>query len=150
MTKIFVDADACPVKKEIKKLADRFNVHAHFIASYAHMSEKNDCLGQWTYVDTEQESVDMHIINHTSKKDIVITHDIGLACVLLAKNVIVLAPTGKEYRSETMDTALFLRFVSAKERRSGRHSKGPNRFTNKDRYHFIKSLEKILSKYAGK
>lgn len=149
MTKIFVDADACPVKKEIKMVAERFTVPVHFIASYAHMS-KNDVSDQWAYVDSEKESVDIHILNHVSHQDIVITQDIGLASVLLSKSVTVLAPTGKQYRDETIDTALYLRFLSAKERRIGHYSKGPKRFTNHDRYHFIKSLEKILSKYAGK
>lgn len=148
MVKIFVDADACPVKKEISTVAARYKIPVHFVASYAHMTT-NHTEEKWTYVDSEKESVDMFIMNHVRARDIAITHDIGLASILLKKFVTVLSPKGKLFSEDTIETALYLRYISAKERRSGHFSKGPKPFSDSDRLHFIKSLEKILSKHAG-
>ncbi|WP_243290591.1 YaiI/YqxD family protein [Bacillus sp. FJAT-47783] len=148
MVKIFVDADACPVKKEISTVAARYNIPVHYVASYAHITT-NQPEETWTYVDNEKESVDMFIMNNTRARDIVITHDIGLASILLTKFVKVLSPKGRLFSEDTIETALYLRYISAKERKRGHFTKGPKPFSELNRLQFIKSLEKILSNHAG-
>ncbi|WP_243386293.1 YaiI/YqxD family protein [Bacillus kexueae] len=148
MVKIFVDADACPVKKEILLVASRYDIPVHFVASYAHMSTVKQ-QGSWVYVDSEKESVDLYIMNNINTADIAITHDIGLASILLKKQVTVLSPKGNLYSEDSIETSLYLRYISAKERRSGHMTKGPKKFSKQDRIHFTKVLEKILSNYAG-
>ncbi|MGD6818136.1 YaiI/YqxD family protein [Metabacillus sp. 84] len=146
--KIVVDADACPVKNEIVQLADAYQAETVFVASYNHMTMET--LGKkWVYVDAEKESADLYIVNHTRPDNIVVTQDIGLAGLLLKKNVMVLTPRGKHYTEQNIDTALQFRYLSAKGRREGIHSKGPKPFLDADRKNFADSLEKILSKLAG-
>ncbi len=146
--KIFVDADACPVKNEIMLIANKSKLEVVFVASYNHTSDKTYG-GQWVFVDTGKEEADLYIVNHVSKGDIVISQDIGLAGLLIRKDVIFITPRGKQYTEENIDTALQFRYLSAKERRSGKYTKGPKKFTEGDIFNFITTFEKILSKHAG-
>ena len=107
-----VDADSCPVKEEIVEIANSYSVEAIFIASYAHM--KNDLNGtSWKFVDSSKEAVDLFIMNHVQKRDIVVTQDIGLASTLLPKEVYVLSPKGISYDEKDIHTALDMRYLSA-------------------------------------
>ncbi|WP_338139466.1 YaiI/YqxD family protein [Priestia megaterium] len=147
-SKVFVDADACPVKAEIVELTHTYDINLVFVASYAHM-QTNPTPGKWVYVDAEKEAADLYILNHAVKQDIVVTQDTGLASMLVSRGVYALSPRGKYYNDDEMNTVLFFRYVSAKERRSGRHTKGPKAFSEEDRQHFIQAFEKMLSKLAG-
>ncbi|MDR4888974.1 YaiI/YqxD family protein [Fredinandcohnia sp. QZ13] len=146
--KIFVDADACPVKEEIVSIAGTYNINVVFVASYAHVMS-NPIGGKWVYVDADKEAADLYIMNHAIKKDIVITQDTGLASILVNRGVTVLSPRGKEFKEEDMEQILHFRFLSAKERRSGSYSKGPKPFTDEDKQHFTKIFKKSLSNIAG-
>lgn len=145
---IYVDADACPVKKEIMDSAALFQMDVIFVASYKNMM--NDPEGKWVYVDAEKEAADLYIVNSVKKGDIVITNDIGLAGTLLPKAVSVLSSRGGEYTDENISMLLDMRYHSAKLRRSGKHTKGPKAFTKEDRLNFTKKLVKILSSFEGK
>lgn len=145
---VLVDADSCPVKEEIVEIASKYLVEVTFIASYNHVL--TDVLpGKWVYVDTGKEAVDLYIMNHVKRQDIVITQDIGLASTLLNRGVYVLSPRGNVYREEDMYVALDLRYLSAKARRQGKHSKGPKPYTLEDRQMFQKVFLEILSNFAG-
>jgi uncharacterized protein len=145
---IFVDADACPVKQEILQLANTYGVPVIFVASYAHVQNKVDG-GEWKYVDMSREAVDLYIMNHVKVHDVAVTQDAGLASILVKQGVYTLSPRGKYFNEEDMDTILFFRYVSAKERRAGYHSKGPKPFNEVERQRFITVMDKILSKLAG-
>lgn len=80
-----------------------------------------------------------------NRRDIVVTQDIGLASTLLLKEVFVLSPRGDLYKEKEMETALDLRFLSAKARRKGDYGKGPKPFSKEDRMKFIDSMSMILS-----
>ncbi len=146
--RIFVDADACPVKNEILHIASLHKVDVTFIASYSHVLT-NEMAGTWVYVDSNKEEVDMYIMNHSKRRDVVITQDIGLASLLLAKEIIVISPRGRQFFEETIGLALNMRYLSAKERRKGHHSKGPSPFSNEDRKNFSMAFENILSNLEG-
>lgn len=104
---------------------------------------------EWKYVDTDKESVDFYIMNHTKIGDIVVTQDIGLASTLLLKGVKVIHPRGKIFSESDISVALDMRYLSAKLRRSNKHTKGPKPFTQIDRLSFYENFNKILSNYAG-
>jgi uncharacterized protein YaiI (UPF0178 family) len=145
---IFVDADACPVKNEILLIANTYHIEVTFVASYSHVLN-NKMGGKWIYVDTGKEEVDMYIVNHAKKNDVVVTQDIGLASLLLGKKMVVISPRGRQFFEENIDIALNMRYISAKERRKGHHSKGPSPYTDEDRRNFTQTLEKILSNLEG-
>ncbi len=143
-----VDADSCPVKEEIVELTKKYMLEAVFIASYAHM--KNDLSGAaWKFVDSSKEAVDLYIMNHVKAFDVVVTQDIGLASTLLLKGVTVLSPRGFLYEESEIQTALDLRYLSAKARRKGIYEKGPKSFSQEDRIRFSDVFSNILSKFEG-
>lgn len=113
MHKIFVDADACPVKAEIIAVAKEWNVEVYFIASYAHLSQKQ--AGQWIYIEPSQDGVDFYIFEHVQAGDIVVTADMGLASLLLPKGVDVISSRGDIIKESEMNGILFARYVSAKK-----------------------------------
>jgi uncharacterized protein len=143
-----VDADACPVKEEITGISNVFGLKVIFIASNAHRKNNPDG-GEWVYVDSSKEAADLYIMNHIKKGDVLVTQDIGLASVVLPKGVYAISPRGKEFREETISTALDFRYLSAKERRKGKYGKGPKPFTTEDRERFVSAFKKILSNFAG-
>lgn len=147
-TTIFVDADACPVKNEIFLLAHQFNIESVFVSSYNHFSPSKEM--KWVYVDTEREAVDLYILNHALKGDVVVTQDIGLASMLVNRGIYVVSPRGKVYEEKEMNHILYIRYLQAKQRRQGVYAKGAKRFSDEERHAFLKSFEKILSKLAGK
>ncbi|WP_019154544.1 YaiI/YqxD family protein [Robertmurraya massiliosenegalensis] len=143
-----MDADSCPVKAEIVEIAQNFDVNVSFVASYNHVT--NDTLGgTWHYVDSDKEAADLFIMNHVDAGDIAVTQDIGLASTLLSKRVTVLSPRGSLYEEKDIDSALHMRYLSAKARRQGKYGKGPKPFTIEDRIHFRKNFTNLLSKIKG-
>ncbi|WP_338421055.1 YaiI/YqxD family protein [Mesobacillus harenae] len=145
---VFVDADSCPVKDEIVELTSKYSMEPVFVASYAHV--KNDTgREKWIFVDTGKEAADLYIMNAAHRGDVAVTQDIGLASTLLAKGVYVLSPRGILFEEADIQTALDIRYLSAKARRQGMYGKGPKAFTQEDRQRFVTNLTKILSKFAG-
>lgn len=139
--KIYVDADACPVKNEIVTLANTYHLSVVFVASYSHY-HISMLEGKWVYVDPVKEAVDLYILNNAAKNDVIITQDTGLASILVKRQCIVISPRGKQFVEAEMDTILNFRYLAAKERRNGIYSKGPKAFSEDDRKNFISVLEK--------
>ncbi|HAC3082695.1 TPA_asm: DUF188 domain-containing protein [Listeria innocua] len=135
MPKILVDADACPVKAEIKQVAEQFQLDVIFVASFNHYSVNTN--GEnWIFVDTGKESADMRMMNLANKGDIIVTQDIGLASILLAKGTYVFSNRGELYREEEMSLMLDIRYRHAKERQQGKYSKDPKAMSDQDRVLF--------------
>ncbi|CAM3809463.1 YaiI/YqxD family protein [Mesobacillus zeae] len=139
-----VDADSCPVKKEIVEIASLHNVQPVFVASYDHMLTESGP-ETWIYVDPGSDAADLYIMNHANRGDIAVTQDIGLAAALLGKKVYVLSPRGMLYEEDEIQLQLEIRHLSAKARRQGHFGKGPRAFRSEDRERFVKELAKLLS-----
>ncbi|MBP1992841.1 YaiI/YqxD family protein [Paenibacillus eucommiae] len=144
-TKIIVDADACPVKPEIAKTAVQFGIQVLLVASFDHRMKESDGVTV-VQVDRSDQSVDLYIANHIKPNDVLVTQDFGLAAIGLAKKAVVLSNRGQTYTDETIDFLLERRHESAKQRRNGKHSKGPKPFTEEDRIFFLQSLTKVLTR----
>ncbi|EFR87727.1 YaiI/YqxD family protein [Listeria marthii] len=143
MPQILVDADACPVKSEIKQVAKEFHLEVTFVASFNHYSVNTN--GEnWIFVDTGKESADMRMMNLAKKGDIIVTQDIGLASILLAKGTFVFSNRGELYREEEMSLMLDIRYRHAKERQQGKYSKGPKAMSDADRSLFQDRLTTFL------
>ena len=143
---IFVDADACPVKGEISKIASGLNLEVLFIASYSHKPSRSKEGENWIFVDPDREACDLYILNHVKQGDILVTQDIGLASIALQKGVYVFSPRGTEYREETIDTALDFRYLAAKDRERGKFWKGPKPFKDEDRNRFLTVFDNFCRK----
>lgn len=88
-------------------------------------------------------------MNHVKDYDVVVTQDIGLTAALLGKKATVLHPRGFILDNNQIESALHMRYLSAKERRQGNYGKGPKAFTEEDKKRFKKKLNEILSKIKG-
>ncbi|OPA78764.1 DUF188 domain-containing protein [Paenibacillus selenitireducens] len=141
--RIVVDADACPVKQEIIQAAKLYQASVLMVASYDHRLQVSEGV-ETIQVDRSDQSVDLYIANRICAQDILVTQDFGLATIGLAKRAIVLSPRGQQYTDETIDFLLDRRHTQAKQRRSGKHSKGPKPFTEEDRQIFQHKLTKVL------
>lgn len=141
--KIFVDADACPVKREIIEAAKQAEVPVYMVASYDHRLQQEEGV-QTIQVDSSDQSADLYIANTIQAGDILVTQDFGLAAVGLGKKSIVISNKGRRYTDESIDFLLHQRHVHAKQRKRGKYGKGPKPFTEEDRNHFLQSLTKLL------
>ena len=141
--RIVVDADACPVKQEIIQASRQFSVPVLMVASFDHRLQPSEGV-EIVQVDRSDQSVDLYIANRIQAQDILVTQDFGLATIGLAKRAIVLSTRGQQYTDETIDFLLDRRHTQAKQRRSGKHSKGPKPFTDEDRQTFQHKLTKVL------
>ncbi|MEC2159534.1 YaiI/YqxD family protein [Virgibacillus halodenitrificans] len=144
--KIYVDADACPVKKIVIEEATKATIPVTLVTSFSHYSNEEQPAGVETvYVDTGAEAADYRIMKLANKGDLIVTQDYGLASLGLAKGCTVLHHKGFAYTNNNIDQLLQTRYLSAMERKSGKRTKGPKALTeedrNKFRHLFLKSIE---------
>lgn len=146
--KIYVDADACPVKEIVLEEANKNEIPVIYVKSYAHYSTNPDPEGaQSIYVDTGADAVDYRIMLLATKSDIIITQDYGLASLGLGNGCIVIHHKGFQYTSSNIDELLSVRHASAKARKAGYKTKGPKAFTESDREKFRDNFKKILQTF---
>jgi len=141
--RIVVDADACPVKREIADVARRFGVPVLMVASYDHALVPEPGV-EVRQVERGRDAVDLYISNLIRPGDVVVTQDFGLAALALAKRATVLSDRGRLYRNETIDFLMASRHDQAKARRAGGRTKGPRALTREDRIRFQQMLTKVL------
>jgi len=143
--KIYVDADACPVKDTIIKVAQLEEIPVILIQSFSHFSHTEQPTGVETiYVDKGADAADFRIMGLAQEGDIIVTQDYGLASLGLAKGCIVLHHKGFTYTNENIDHLLQTRYLSAMARKSGQRTKGPKAFTKEDEIKFKKMLQKTI------
>lgn len=145
--KVFADADACPVIPEIIAVTKKQHIKVVLIKSYAHFStEILDDHVETVYVDETKEAADFEIFRQVNKGDLVITQDYGLASLCLNKGCIVLHHRGFLYTERNIDRLLARRHFQQKRRLAGEKTRGPRKFTEEDRLHFIQSLQKVIER----
>ena len=141
--KILVDADACPVKQIIVRLAKENNIPVIMLIDTSH--ELNDDYSRVITVDKQADSVDFALMGLLTREDIVVTQDFGLAAMVIGKDARALNQNGLIFTDENMDRLLMERHIGQKIRRSGGRTKGPAKRTKEDDNRF-ESAFKILLK----
>lgn len=145
---ILVDADACPVKKIIVRLAKESGVPVTMLIDTAH--ELNDGYSRIITVDKARDSVDYALMGILRSGDIVVTQDFGLAAMALGKGARALNQNGLVYTNDNIDRLLLERHIGAVVRRGGGRAKGPSKRTGEDDLRFEAALSKLLgSKMSG-
>lgn len=139
---MFVDADACPVKEEIRQIVKSYDCRLIFVASYASFS--TDAQAEWVFVDQKKEEADLYIVNHVKTGDVVITQDMGLAGLLTGRGVYVLSNRGREISDQEISGILHDRYLSYKSLAAGQKVKGPKPFRDEERKKFSNALTKLL------
>ena len=121
--KILVDADACPVKQIIEKIARQCGLEVIMVSNPHHVIEST--YARVILVDFSPEAADIAIVNRTNKGDVVVTQDYGLAAMVLSRQAKAIPPDGKVYDEGNIDTLLSWRYLNARARRAGVRLSGP-------------------------
>ena len=145
MTRIFIDADACPVKDEIYRVAGRHRLMT-FVVSNSWMRIPQSLLIEQVVVDDGFDAADNWIVENVEIRDIVITSDIPLADRVLQKSAIALGPTGKPFTNQTIGMALAMRELNSHLRQTGEIAGYNAAFSKKDRSQFLNVLENTIQK----
>ncbi|MCI6262687.1 MAG: DUF188 domain-containing protein [Olsenella sp.] len=161
MTRIYIDADACPVIRETLACA-RFEQVPCIIAGnttqnlerslrpHDPRSPKDPAHPDRSFwadilqVGIGADSADFAIASAITPVDVVVTQDIGLADIVLGRGARAIGVRGRIYNPLTIDAAMFIRHEEKKVRRAGGRTKGPAAFTDDDRKRFSQNLARLV------
>ena len=143
MVNIVVDADACPVKQEVSRVAQRHGLDVTLVSN-ARMRIPQERHVTLVVVDGQFDSADDWIVEHVEKNDVVVTADIALASRCLKEGAQVLAPNGRVFTENSIGDDLASRAVSAHLRELGTITGGPAPFEKRDRSRFLQRLEEVI------
>ena len=115
--KILVDADACPVKEIIEKVAREYNIKVIMLIDSSHILYSD--YSEIYTVGQGKDAVDIALINKTEQSDIVVTQDYGVAALALGKGAYAINNNGLIYTNDNIDRMLFERHISSRIRRGG-------------------------------
>ncbi|HEX4933088.1 MAG TPA: YaiI/YqxD family protein, partial [Gemmatimonadaceae bacterium] len=135
-----VDADACPVKPEVYRVATRYRLPVTLVAA-RWMGTPSDGDVTLEVVGAGFDAADDWIVEHVGRDDIVITTDIPLAARCLERTPFVLSPTGRPFTRENIGDAMATRTLLADLRGAGLDSSGPAPFAAADRSRFLQELD---------
>jgi uncharacterized protein YaiI (UPF0178 family) len=143
--RILVDADACPVKDEVYKVAWRRGVPVA-VVSNAHLRVPAHPLIERVVVSDKFDAADDWIVDAAGQDSVVITGDILLADRCLKNGAAVIAPNGKPFTTASIGGAVATRAIMADLRAGAGVTAGPAPFTNADRSRFLQALDVALER----
>ena len=144
---IFVDADACPVKEEVYKVARRSGCPVQVVAnSFIRVPPGV----QLTVVDAGPDVADDWIAERVRPGDIIVTNDIPLASRALKADGFALGANGKPFTTSSIGAALAQRELMEHMRSFGEITGGPKPFTQADRSRFLSALDAAVQKAKTK
>ncbi len=143
MTKIYVDADGCPVKNEVFRVALRYGLRVD-VVSNSRMRVPEEGLVKLVLVAQGFDAADDWIVEHVVENDITISADILLAARCLEKGARVLDPKGRIFTQDSIGGALANRELMAYLRDMGEITGGPAPFAKRDRSRFLERLDQVI------
>lgn len=143
--KIYIDADACPVKEETYKVAIRYGAHT-FVVSNKFIQIPVSPLISRIVVDAGPDVADDWIVEHATEGDIVVTSDIPLAGRILAKKAHAIAPYGRMFTQDSIGLALAQRALMEHLRSTGETTGGPPPFSPENRSRFLQALDQTIAR----
>jgi uncharacterized protein YaiI (UPF0178 family) len=142
-TRIYVDADACPVKDEIYRVAARHSLPVSVVAGNF-IRVPHDPLIERIAAGSGMDAADDWIAERAGKGDIVITSDIPLASRCVKAGAEVIAPNGKPFTEQSIGMTLAVRNLMTDLRSSGEVTGGPKSFAPRDRSAFLSALDQTI------
>jgi uncharacterized protein YaiI (UPF0178 family) len=140
---IFIDADACPVKEEVYRVAARYELPVSVVAN-SPMPVAKDSRIELVVVREGLDAADDWIVAHVSADDIVVTADIPLAWRCLEKGARVLGTTGRLFNSDNIGDAMATRELMSELRDAGTIRGGPAPFQKRDSSRFLQELDRMI------
>ena len=145
MPQIWVDADACPVKDEIRRVAERHGIVTHLVSNRGFRTADHPQIRN-VLVGDAFDAADNWIVEHLAAGDIVITGDIQLADRCLKAGAQVIGHTGRPFTLNSIGAALAMRELSSQLRDLGEIKGGGPAFSQRDRTAFLNALEQAVQK----
>jgi uncharacterized protein len=142
---ILVDADACPVKQEIYKVAERHAIKTFLVANSV-MAFPRDSAVELVTVGKGFDEADDWIAGRAGPASVVVTADIPLASRCVAKGAQVISPTGKVFTESSIGNVLATRNLMQDLREAGTITSGPKPFSAKDRSAFLSALDIAINR----
>jgi uncharacterized protein YaiI (UPF0178 family) len=143
--RIFVDADACPVKDEVYKVAARHGIRV-FVVANAFINVPRESWIERVVVAAGPDVADDWIVEHADDTSIVITADIPLADRAIKVGASVIAPTGKPFTPDSIGMALATRNLMQDLREQGAVTGGPKPFDRSSRSAFLSTLDLTINR----
>ena len=142
MTAIYVDADACPVREEVYRVAGRLGVGVSVVSNGSRpIRPPGLAFVEMVVVGEAMDAADDWIAERVTAADICVTADIPLASRCLQKGARVVPPTGRPFTEANISSALAGREIARHLRELGVGGKGPPPFTKADRSRFLSALD---------
>lgn len=141
--KIFIDADACPVKDEVYRVAERYKLEVLVVANQW-MNVPMSSLIEMKVVSGNFDAADNWIVEQSEANDIVITADILLADRCVKKSVRVVGPKGEEFTEDNIGSAVAGRELMENLRHMGEMRGGPAPMDKKARSRFLGTLDQVI------
>lgn len=149
MLHIFIDADACPVKPEVYRVAHRYKLRVTLVAGARMRIPDSDEI-TLRVLEQGMDAADDWIVEHLEENDIVITADIPLAARCVARGAYVIGHTGKPFSDDNIGLALATRDLLSELRQLGEVTGGPPPFNKRDRSRFLQALDKAVNEIRRK
>jgi uncharacterized protein YaiI (UPF0178 family) len=143
MSEIYVDGDACPVKVEIVRVADRHGLVVHMVSN-AYMRLPESPLVRRVVVSDGFDAADDWIAERVGARDIVITADIPLAARCLVSGADVIGPSGRPFDHHNIGNALAMRELKSHLRDTGEIRDHAASFSKQDRSRFLQKMEEAI------
>jgi uncharacterized protein YaiI (UPF0178 family) len=143
LPKIFVDADGCPVKQEVYRVAERYGLRVTLVSNTWMRVPRRDWL-ELVVVSDQFDAADDWIVDHVSESDIVVSGDIPLASRCIRMGAKVLGPKGRVFTEDSIGDALASRELQSHLRELGMVTGGPAPFEKRDRSRFLQRLDEIV------
>jgi uncharacterized protein len=140
---IYVDADGCPVKNEVYRVAKRFGLRVYLVSN-SRMGIPQEELFELVIVNEGFNAADDWIAEQVRDNDIVVSADIPLAARCLEKDARVIDPRGRVFTKESIGDALANRDLMAYLRDMGNMTGGPAPFEKRDRSRFLQRLDDVI------
>ncbi len=149
MLHIFVDADACPVKKEVFRVAGRYRLDVTLVAN-SRMRVPNEEWIALEVVGEAPDAADDWIVEHVGPHDIVVTADVPLASRCLKEGARVVGQTGRSFTEDNIGDALATRDLLSDLRSAGEITGGPPPLQKRDRSRFLQQLDEVIQSVRRK
>jgi len=143
MLEIYVDADGCPAKDEVYRVAARYGLNV-YVVSNRRISTPLEVWLKPVVVSGHFDAVDDWIAEHAGEDDIAVTADIPLAARCLERGACVLGPNGREFTEDSIGSDLASRDLMDQLRQMGAVTGGPAQRSKQDRSRFLSRLDDII------
>jgi uncharacterized protein YaiI (UPF0178 family) len=143
--RVFVDADACPVKDETYRVAARYKLKVYVVANSPILVPRLAGVER-VVVAAGPDVADDWIVERAGRGAIVVTSDVPLASRCVKKGAEALAPTGKPFSENSIGMALATRDLMDQLRSAGQTTGGPAPFAPRDRSRFLSALDNVVTR----